>query len=195
MTPSKNRKSEPVQKPRWPASWHFGLWLAGVFFLYIIEALDRLCNLYLGVLLLLGIDASIFLLAAVSTSVSAFASVLEGSWRQLVSVTAAPVLTIGLLAALLHYKIDADWIHFQFTRHRYEKLVRVIPGGSPKYHLWKWGDTGGAAVVNIFYFLAYDESDTPLENFRRAQAPQARFGDLSARPFGDHFYLVTELYP
>jgi hypothetical protein len=46
--------------------------------------------------------ALILLLAAVSTGASVFVSVLEGSWRQLVSVTAAPSddLTLGGSPAL-----------------------------------------------------------------------------------------------
>jgi len=34
----------------------------------------------------------------------------------------------GLLAALIHYQINPDWIHFQLTRNHYTEPARNLSG-------------------------------------------------------------------
>jgi hypothetical protein len=167
---------------------HFFVWLVFGTVFYLGQALDRLWGLYLLLVPLLVIAA---LIASGAFVIGVVANLWARRWRRLVSVVAAPVVTIGLLAASLHYQLDPDWLHFQLTRNQYTELARDLPGPSPKYHEWDWGGTGGAGGPNMFYSLVYDETDNPLN---RPEQPGHQEATFSAQPYGHHFFLVTETF-
>ncbi len=72
------------------------------------------------------------------------------SWKKLASVIVAPILTVGLLAASIHYQMNFDRVRFQITQVYYMRIAQQLPGPSPRNYQWDWGDTGGAAFANIF---------------------------------------------
>lgn len=173
----------------WYSAIHFYVWLAFGLIVYFSDQLDRFFRLWLLLIPVLAIPAFI---ALGTTLVGLVANLWTRRWKRLISVFAAPLVTIGLFKASLHYQIDADWVRFQFTRTYYVHQLRHLPGPSPMYREWYWGETGGAGVANIIYRLVYDETDKPLElpverNYDGAQA--------TVRPYGQHFFLVTEVYP
>ncbi|TVT79543.1 hypothetical protein [Pseudomonas sp. H3(2019)] len=178
----------PSRKQDWFAVGHFCVWLVFGTIFYLGDELDRLFGLWLLLIPLLAIPA---LIASGTFAIGLVANLWARRWRRLVSVVAAPVVTIGLLAASIHYQINPDWIHFQLTRDHYTELARNLPGPSPKYHEWSWGGTGGAVGPNIFYGLVYDETDKPLN---RPEEPGHKGVTSSARPYGRHFFLITEIF-
>lgn len=179
---------DPPQIRTWFSEVHFYVWFAFVSIFYISDELDRVFRLYIFMIPLVAIPA----LIAITTSLIGFiANIWTRRWERLVSVIAAPVLAVGLFAASIHYQINTDWIRFQVTQAYYTSLARKLPGPSPRYHEWYWGGTGGAATANIFYFLVYDETDKPLDRPTKAGQEAATF---SARSYGNHFFLVTELF-
>jgi hypothetical protein len=184
--------SESLQGPprirAWFSEVHFYVWFAFVSIAYISDELDRVFRLWILVIPLVAIPA---LIAITTFLIGLIANIWTRRWERLVSVIAAPVLTVGLLAASIHYQINTDWIRFQVTQAYYMSLARQLPGPSPRYHEWYWGDTGGAATANIFYNLVYDETDKPLD---RPTKPGQEAATFSARSYGNHFFLVTELF-
>lgn len=176
------------RNPEWLASSHFYVWLTTGAIFYLSDQLDRLFGLWILLIPLLAIPA----LIAISTFVVGLvANVWARRWPRLVSVITAPIVTVGLLAASIYYQINPDWIRFQLSRGYYTELVRNLPGPSPKYHEWNWGDTGGAVGVNIFYSLVYDETDKPLDRPVKLEHEGATG---TARPYGHHFFLITEIF-
>lgn len=101
------------------------------------------------------------------------------------------MIVIELLAAARQHQINPDWFRFQLNRSHYAGLARELPGPSPKYGQWNWGGTGGAAAANSFYTLVYDETGHPIDHMKQRGHTGA---ELHARPYGHHFFLITELY-
>jgi hypothetical protein len=143
------------------------------------------------------------------------ANAIKRRWRRVISIVAAPVAAYYFLVALGALGIDPHRIRFELSRAHYQDQVSRLPEtGEPRFKIFDWGSTGGAAVVNIFYTLIYDESDEiglPREERsadwnRRANAlfpgsqmcsilhpdPSRHF--VNIRKMGAHFYLVTETY-
>lgn len=175
------------RKRDWFSGGHFCVWLVFGAIFYVSDELDRLLGLWLLLVPLIVVPG----LAALGTFVVGLtANMWRRRWWQLVSVIAAPSLTIGLLAASISYQINTDWIRFQLTRSYYMKMVKRLPGPSPKFQAWAWGDTGGAGAVNIFHTLVYDETDRPLE---RPVLAGHEGATSTARPYGHHFFLVTDI--
>ena len=85
--------------------------------------------------------------------------------------------------------------------------------------VWDWGETGGAAVTNVFYTLVYDQSDeifrspsqrsegwteranamakgtmlfSILQTEKSRPDPGSNVPSLTIRRLEGHFYLVTE---
>jgi hypothetical protein len=83
-------------------------------------------------------------------------------------------------------QINPDWIRFQLTRSHYAESARNLSGPSPKHHEWSWAEPV-AASANIFYSLAYDETDKPLD---RPPEREHEGATSSARPYGHHFFLI-----
>lgn len=159
--------------------------LAALFF--FAGELDRKFELWFALVPVLGVPA---IAVGVTWMVGIVRSSLRRDWMTVASVAIAPVIVWPLLILALHTGFDSHWMRFQINKSGYEASIRTLRAPSPAYHSWDWGTTGGAASVNIFYFLIYDESDqTP----RRATEASRSFV-TQVRSFGDHFYLVTQIY-
>jgi hypothetical protein len=180
-------QSPPARQARFATS-HFVVWLSAGAIFYFADQLDRIFNLWLLILPVVAIPAFIAICTFV---VGLVANLWKRRWHRLVFVIAAPILTIGLLATLRYYRVDPDWLRFQLTSVYYMRLTRDLPGPSPKFGRWGWGSTGGAIGPTIFYSLVFDESDKPLD---RLGTPGQKSPTWSARAYGHHFFLVTELY-
>jgi hypothetical protein len=179
---------DPPRNRAWFSGVHFIVWFAFVTIFFISDELDRVFRLWILVIPLVAIPA----LIAVTTSLTGLiANTWARRWERLVSVIGAPLLTVGLLAASIHFHINTGWIRFQVTQAYYMNPARQLPGPSPRYHEWPWGDTGGAATANTFYHLVYDETDKPVDRPTKRGQEAATF---SARSYGNHFFLVTERY-
>lgn len=168
----------------WFSGTDFGVWLAAVAMFYVGDQLDRLFGLWILVIPVVAVPA---LIAVVAFFAGLIANIGRRRWSRLISVVAAPAVAIGLFAASVYYQINPDWVRFQLTRGHYAKLVHDLPGPSPKYAIWNWGETGGATGAQIFYQLVYDEADKPLDR-------ACNGSNCSARPYGHHFFLVTDIY-
>ncbi|WP_428556587.1 hypothetical protein [Pseudomonas edaphica] len=178
----------PVSTAGWLRPAHFYVWLTAGAVFYFGDELDRVYGLWLLMIPLLGVPA---LIAMGTFIVGLIASLWYRLWGRLLSVMGAPALTIGLLVAFAHYEINPDWIRFQLTSGHYAELARNLPGPSPKYGKWDWGETGGATGPNFFYNLVYDETDKPLD---RPEMAEQKGWTYSVHPYGRHFFLITALY-
>nr|WKF61811.1 hypothetical protein HUO10_006343 [Paraburkholderia busanensis] len=192
MTNNENETSAAKKKPSGQRGWfgvnHFSIWFVCVLFVYLSNQLDRLLGLSFFLIPVLAIPA---LVAGGTTLAGLVENIWTRRWKKLISVVAAPTITIGLFVAAVHNGIDPDWFRFQFTRAYYTYQARHLPGPSPKYHEWYWGETGGVGVANIFYRLVYDETDKPLDTPAEQHYDGAQ---ALVRPYGQHFFLVTEIY-
>jgi hypothetical protein len=115
---------------------------------------------------------------------------MEDAAERLFSVVGAPALIIGLLIVSVDGKFDFDWFRFQLTQAHYRNQVAQLAVPSPKFDSWSWGSTGGGIGSGEYHALVYDATDQPLGRPLIATGPGATY---SARSYGDHFYLVTEL--
>ena len=152
--------------------------------------LDRIFNLWLALVPVLGIP---FIIVALFWLVSVGWNLYQRRWRRLASALIAPPVVIGVTALLLYHEIDAQWVRFQFNRSSYQRTVEGLSGPHPRSHKWSWGDTGGAAVANVFRTLEYDESDRVPLTLERPD-PERTSNTVTVRSFGSHFYLVTRIY-
>lgn len=177
----------PPKKPSWLVIGNFCAWLITGAVFYVSDELDKRFGLWLLIIPMIGLPA---LIASGFFLTGIISSLWTRRWRTLCLISAAPALTYGLLLASFHYQVDTDWLHFQWAHDHYEKLARALPGPAPKYHEWDWGGTGGAASANIFYTLIYDESDNPLHQ----PLSHHQGTNSSARSFGKHFFLVTDVF-
>ncbi|MES2385432.1 MAG: hypothetical protein V4593_12865 [Pseudomonadota bacterium] len=149
--------------------------------------LDRKFGLWFVLVPILGVPA---IAVGVTWVVGIARSSLRRDWMRAASVAAAPLIVWPLLILALHKGFDSHWLRFQITKSGYEASIQTLRSASPAYHSWDWGTTGGAASVNIFHSLIYDETDqTP----RRAIEASKDF-ETQVRGFGGHFYLVTQIY-
>ncbi len=178
---------QPPNPDRFTAK-HVAMQLGFAIFLLFSDELDRIFNLYLLVVPLLlipfGVVAATFLHAVAS-------SIYKRRWRLLASALAAPPIVATILALLAHYKLNPDWLHFQLTCTEYKKEITNDLHPSPGPRTWSWGDTGGAGVANVFKKVVYDKSDDIINETKKSTSNM----DISVRSFGDHFYLVTTVYP
>lgn len=188
MSNAIEKDPSPAPKSGWFAAGHYFVWFGAAAIVYISDELDRVFKLWILLIPLLAIPALVALCTFVG---GVIVNVWTRQWRRLIPVLAAPILAIGLLTTALRSGINADWIRFHLTRFHYAELARNLPGPSPKYGEWSWGETGGAMAPNIFYSLVYDETDKPLD---RPVKPGHEGAELSAQSYGHHFFLVTELY-
>lgn len=179
-----------VSKEGWLSPPHFYVWLVACTVFYFGDTLDRVCGLWLLMVPLLAIPA---LIAIGTFIVGLIASLWCCQWSRLISVMGAPTLANGLLMVSANYQIDPDWMRFRLTSEHYAELARNLSGPSPKYGEWDWGEKGGATWPNFFYHLVYDETDKPLNRPGTAEH-QEQGAIISVRPYGRHFFLITELY-
>jgi hypothetical protein len=159
--------------------------LALIFF--VSGELDRIFNLSFALVPVLGIPA---ITICVAWIIGIIRSLRQRDWRRTTSVAIVPLIVWPLLIFMLRAGFDAHWARFQINKRSYETSVRALHGSSPAYHSWDWGSTGGAAAVNIFYALVYDESDQISSKADEASKNPTKV----VRNLGGHFYLVTDIY-
>lgn len=173
------------------SSLHLALQSAlALLFAYALE-LDRIFHLWLALVPLIGIPA---IVVALTWTVSVISNSCNKRWRRLVSTLAAPIIVLSASALLAWLEIDPHWIRFQINKREYRETLSILNATHPRNHTWNWGEAGGAAVRNVFWTLEYDESDrSPLKAVLRGDGDEGP--SVSVRSFGNHFYLVTRMYP
>lgn len=178
----------------------------------VAHELDRLFNLYLmlvPIVLLPLLVCGIAVICSISTNLNRHRP------RQAASAFAAPIIATTFYA-LSAPVLSLDRINFALSRRTYEAEIARITreDGAPLFKTWKWGETGGAGVANIFETLIFDESDeialSPLQHSakwknRVAEKCPGRTCWIVFWPpldgysntviaLGRHFYLVREIY-
>ena len=194
----------PTERDRYTYGW---LIVFGLYFLLFVygNELDRILNLWLMLVPLLGLPAIVI---AIYWLVALVINLARRYWRRLLSQLAAPFIAAAFFLVLRKAGVDPQTIRFAMNKHSYEAAIAGLPQAvGPRFHKFDWGSTGGAAVVNIFFTLIYDESDelglaSELRTiaWRRrmtTECPPCEFsgGDGSnatVKPMGGHFFLLTE---
>jgi hypothetical protein len=190
-------------------------WVGAVLLLYAwSHELDRILNLYLLVVPLILLPTVI---VAIGLLVSLIANAVVRRWRRCASVIAAPVIAGTVFGLAAHLGVNPDRVRLEFTRAHYMAQIAQMPreADEPRLALFDWGQTGGAAVINIFHTLVYDESDEiALPSAQRSAEWNRRVDNVAAgstkssilgipsdnhsveiKKLGRHFYLLTEYYP
>jgi len=193
-------------------TFSYFVWVALLCLLFAFGSdLDRIFNLYLALVPLLLLPA---LATAIYWSVALIRNIVLRRWRRVASVLAAPVMAYIILAGAGAAGIDTQWIRFEIGKGYYIDQVAKLPEtDEPRFKIFPWGETGGAAVTNIIYTLIYDESDEiGLAPEARSKEWRQRMGKMCpgtmmcsiTNPHGEmsiavkriegHFYLVTEIF-
>ena len=167
--------------------FHIALQLLLAILFYSANELDRIFNLWFALVPIIGIPTIIVGMIWIGGIVRSLA---QRRWLRLASVVAAPLMVWPLLFLLLRTGFDSHWVRFQFNKPGYEETGRKLGGTHPIHHSWDWDSTGGAAAVNVFYSLTYDESDQVMLK----DGEKVEGGTTRVRKFGDYFYLVTLIY-
>jgi hypothetical protein len=163
-------------------------WLVFGLFFYLSDELDRLFNLSYGLVPLTILFAAIVFIVWI-THIAL--NLTKKRWTRFALTLCAPFLSFALFHGLARAGLTPDWFHFQWTRTHYQQEVAAAPGPSPRHLRWNWGDTGSATGPNIFNTLVYAEDDRPLDVLHPGER-NAEGTDV--RPFGDHFFLVTQFW-
>ncbi len=167
--------------------FHILLQMALAVLFFFANELDRIFNLWLLLIPVIGIPTIII---GVAWIVAIFRNLIQGKWIRLASVVIAPLIVWSIYIGLQRSGIDSHWVRFQFNKSSYESTVHALGSPHPQHYSWEWGSTGGAAVVNIFYILVYDETD----QVALRESEKSEGGDTSVKNYGNHFYLVTRVY-
>ncbi len=198
-------KTAPTQRDRFSLVYALvaivaAIWVASG------DELDRDFNLWLLLVPLMLLPAglaSLFLLAAL------IANLTRRRWRKVASVLVALPI-----AALAFHTVTAaspyDRFRLERNRARYMADIAHRPDEAGlRLAAWQVGETGGVAVVNVLYFMVYDESGEiarPREAWSDTWRSRARSVGPSSPPLLDpafgigvrrldgHFYLVTETF-
>ena len=143
-------------------------------FIWFSHAIDRAYNLYI-LLDLLIIVLSVFF--GIYIFYAFIINLLRRNFRLMSSAIAAPFLAYALFFSLTAMNINQDRILFFFQKGRFVALVEQAKALNPESELlvFPLGDTGGAAVVNIFDLIVYDESgEIKLPKAQRSRAWMVR---------------------
>jgi len=187
MTDARDTSSTNIDEDRF-LFFHLYAWMGLGLLIYVSDELNRFLALWILLVPILVIAAAA---VACMCLVGFLSHLWHCRWRSLLSVLAAPVVAATLFGGLMHYQLTPDWFCFQFARPYYAWRARNLPGPSPRYHEWHWGETGGVATANIFYKLVYDETDKPLDR----PTPGGQEGaEYTVRSVGNHFFLVAQIY-
>jgi hypothetical protein len=176
------------------------------FFLLFVfsDELDRIFHLYFLVIPLIALPVLLNILALFWL---VFRNLFRKRFKRALSALAAPVLAALPLIAFYVMGITPMWVSFQFARGHYENEIEQV-AQRPRLLAFEWGETGGAAAVNVFYILVYDESDqiNMPSSDRSAEWTEIANQNLYLRsiltgdgsPYveqmGGHFYMVIETY-
>ena len=169
---------------------YFAIWFALGTLIYLADEIERISG-GLGFLFGLVLLLILLMVAPLAFLVGIFDCIWTHRWSRLAPIIGVPLLMYGFVAGAFRYQVDPDWIWFQVARPYYVEQAKNLAGPSPKYHQWYWGQTGGAGIANAFYFLVYDESDSPLAH---REPPEWKNATGHARPYGHHFYLVSQTF-
>src|SRR5262249_23540839 len=137
-------------------------------------------------------------------------------WRRVASVLVAPLIAGCAFALLAALGVTPERIRFELGKQYYlDQIAQTLAKeGEPRFKMFDWGSTGGAAVVNVFHTLIFDESDeiarprhlrsaewneriqmfcpgTQMCSILQTETPQHR---VTVTRIHGHFYLVTEYY-
>ena len=175
----------PTRNPDHPAYGHLIAWLLFSLLFYFSDQLDRSFRLYLLLVPLMALPALCLAIAGVG---GLALSIWRARYRYLVTVLLAPLLLVGTMI-LAGSGYDSDWLRFHLFGWRYVQAVNHMPPTGARYRSWDWGDTGGAAIANIFHRLVYDETDQS-----KSTASSGDNHSVDVRSLGQHFYFVTEIY-
>ena len=186
---------------------HFYLCLLCFLLVTFSHELDRILNLWLLLVPLLLLPLGLLLLTLASSIIR---NAMGGRWRRAVSAAIAPFAAAIPLILCYQLGITPTWLRFQLSRTHFENEVALTAttDGTPRLRAFAWGETGGAAVANIFHTLVFDESDEislPLERrsaswLERAKDQRQLYsilreqGDPTVQRLSRHWYVVTQLY-
>jgi len=191
----------------------YSIFVGLLFLLFALSRdLDRIFNLWLALVPLLLLPTIVVVLVLIGCLIY---HATNRRWRRVLSVVAAPVIAYLFFSLLGEFGINTDRIRFEFGKQYYlDQIARVPRTEEPRFKMFDWGSTGGAAVVNILYTLIYDESDEiGLSPEQRSTAWNQRANALCPgshmcsilnpnpprhivhiKKMQGHFYLVTEFF-
>jgi hypothetical protein len=177
----------------------------------VVGYLDDIYNFYI---LIVFIILPPLLILAVALVVSFAINAFRLRWRKTVSIIAAPIIALSLFGLVHRLGVTPSLVRLELSKSSYIAQIDTLPTtDGPRLKCWDWGSTGGAAVVNIFRTLVYDESDqlslprsswseawilkadaacrgTPLQSFIHPRGDsQVGVGRLEG-----HFYTATEIF-
>jgi hypothetical protein len=160
-------------------------WLTVMVWCYVLWIADRFSLRYILIGFLIFVPATVLIGLSI---IEVIENIFLRRLRRVASELMGPFIFYLLFILVIDFKLDPDWVHFQFTKEYYMRLADSLPGKPPRYHRWERNWTGAfAAAANMSYSLVYDESDKPLSHPTDNQA----LGSLvSARPLGNHFFIV-----
>jgi hypothetical protein len=203
----------PKNAPGDRFSVSYSMWISFLLILAfpITGELDRTFNLYLGIV-------PIILFALATAAIVFFWSLIRNivlrRWKRVASVVVAPFVAVVLLLAIRDLAL-IERARLETGMRAYVAEIEQLPRSDGlRFKTFDWGSTGGAAVVNIFYTLVYDESDEILlppdrrtnawrlnaSSFCRYPHYCANYVSedknhaLTVKRISGHFYSVTELY-
>jgi hypothetical protein len=151
------------------------------------DEIDRIFNLWLALVPIIGIPA---LIICITWVVAIFRRLIHSQRPSLFSILFAPLIVWLPFIILLRAGINPDWIRFQINRGTYENEVELSKEVRPRYKSWNFGATGGVAVVNVSRYIIFDESDKVM--LKSGQKEDG--GTISVRKMSSHFYLFTVMY-
>lgn len=184
-------------------------WLCLLCFLVVTfgHELDRIFNLWLLLVPLLLFPLGLLVLTLTSSIIW---NAIRGRWRRAVSAAIAPFAAAIPLILCYQLGITPTWLRFQLSRTHLESEVALTSAanGALRLRAFAWGETGGAAVANIFQTLVFDESDEiglPPEQrsafwLERAKDQRQLYsilreqGDPTVQRLSRHWYVVTQIY-
>jgi hypothetical protein len=193
------------------ASYTFWIFLVGGL-LFAINELDKIFNFYLLLVPLILLPALAVGVWWVGSLAFCFR---RGHWKRAASLAAAPVLSILAILLLKQFGVPLERVRFELLKPHYlAEIARIPADEGPRFKIFNWGGTGGAGVANVFYTLAFDESDEiavpstarstdwlrkvsrlcPGTQMCSILQPNPPDHSVDVTKVSGHFYLVTEVY-
>jgi hypothetical protein len=180
--------------------------------LVAINELDKVFNFYLLIIPLLVLPALALGVWWIGSLLSSFR---YRRWKRMVSLAVAPAISTAAILFLGHFGVTFERIRFELLKPYYfAEIARVPKEDGPRFKIFKWGETGGVAAANVFYTLAFDESDEiavpptarstdwlrkvsrlcPGTQMCSILQPNPPDHSVDVTKVSGHFYLVTEVY-
>lgn len=136
----------------------YAVWIALLFLVYAVGREVGLSDFRLQaaallVMLLSTLVVGLALLASLSLNLP------RRRWKRVLSLLAAPFVVFALFWTLGSAGIDARHARFELNKPYYLEQIATLPENTPRFKVFEWGEVGGPAVQNGFFFIVYDESD------------------------------------